>query len=76
MLHLVLAIFKEFNIIPDKWMFHKALNSFKFDCEITFESVLSNKGKVFLLKETTGAFEGVQNNNRPITSISQNFKVV
>jgi len=76
MLHLVLAIFKEFNIIPDKWMFHKALNSFKFYCEITFESVLSNKGKVFLLKETTGAFEGVQNNNWPITSISQNFKVV
>ena len=39
MLHLVLAIFKEFSIIPDKWMFHKALNSFKFDCEIMLDSL-------------------------------------
>ena len=38
-LFLVLTIFNEGAYLPFKSIFHKALNSFKFDCEITLESV-------------------------------------
>jgi len=41
-------------------MFHKALNSFKFDCEITFESVLSNKGKVFCSRKQLEPLKGLK----------------
>ena len=47
-----------------KSIFHKALNLFYFDCDITLESwnqpVLSNKGKVSCSRKQRGSLMGLE----------------
>ena len=61
---LILTIFNEGAYMTFKSIFHKALNLFYFDCDITLESwnqpVLSNKGKVSCSRKQRGPLMGLE----------------